>query len=91
MTELNFLAKPFVPKLQKSFTEEDFIELKKELENERDKCIKYEKEKLKILHEIKNYVANVEDRRKNFLTSLLTSREKEKPSKNTKYPYKSMV
>ena len=64
MTELNLLAKPFVSKLQKKFTEQDFIELKQELEHEKERCVKYEKEKLKILHEIKDYVTNVETMKK---------------------------
>ncbi len=64
MSELNLLAKPFVPKSKKYFTEEEFISLKQELENERNKSLDHENKNLNILKEIKSYIMKVEEMKK---------------------------
>ncbi len=61
MSYLNPNAITFVPKIIKSYTEEDFMTLKNELTKEKEKRIKCENDYTTMTQQLKVYVENVEN------------------------------
>ncbi len=61
MSDLNLFAKPFIPK-RKSYTEEDFEALQKELDEEKQKRNEYSS----LLQQFKTYVESVEKMKQEY-------------------------
>jgi chromosome segregation ATPase len=66
MSELNLLAKPFIPKSRNSYSEEELLAIHKELKEEKDKRAKAELELSNVMSQIKTYVESVEQMKQEY-------------------------